>query len=168
MQAASWDRGGCPGVLRVLFNSLEECCEACPRWDVVEKQVSAISTNRSYKEIVVSVMMNHATPQQRRRVQGYHGELLSGELLSWRWESLRVTLGLEHYPAISHRRLQALQRFRARVHSQMQHGSQQLNIRLPARCEFQSVGGPRISRFHQEGVCLSSASVDGSCIQSQE
>ena len=82
-----------PGVLHVLFNSLEECCKACPRWDVVEKQVSAVSkllTNRSYREIVVSVMMKHATAQQKRTVQGYHGELLS-----WRWESLHVTL--QHY-----------------------------------------------------------------------
>ena len=82
-----------PGVLHVLFNSLEECCKACPRWDVVEKQVSAVSkllTDRSYREIVVSVMMKHATAQQKRTVQGYHGQLLS-----WRWESLHVTL--KHY-----------------------------------------------------------------------
>ena len=79
-----------PGILHVLFNSLEECCKGCPRWDTVEKQVSAVSrllTNRSYKEIVVSVMMKHASPEHRRIVQRYHGELLS-----WRWESLHVTL----------------------------------------------------------------------------
>ncbi|CAE7370089.1 TOP2 [Symbiodinium sp. CCMP2592] len=79
-----------PGIIHVLFNSLEECCKGCPRWDAVEKQVSAVSkllTNRSYKEIVVSVMLKHASGEHRRIVQRYHGELLS-----WRWESLHVTL----------------------------------------------------------------------------
>ncbi|CAE7834962.1 TOP2 [Symbiodinium sp. CCMP2592] len=77
-----------PGILHVLFNSLEECCKGCPRWDAVEKQVSAVSkllTNRSYKEIVVSVMLKHASGEHRRIVQRYHGELLS-----WRWESLHA------------------------------------------------------------------------------
>ena len=82
-----------PGMLHILFNSLEETCKSCPRWDQVEKQVSAVSkllTNRSFREVVLSKMMAEAPWQDKKLVQGYHGELLS-----WRWESLHQTL--KHY-----------------------------------------------------------------------
>ncbi|CAE7254330.1 rsgI2 [Symbiodinium natans] len=81
------------GLLHILFNALEETCKSCPRWDQVEKEVSAVSkllTNRSFREVVLSRMMQEATAQEKKVVQGYHGELLS-----WRWESLHETL--KHY-----------------------------------------------------------------------
>ena len=76
-----------------MFNALEESCKACPRWDHFERELGAISkllTNRSFREVVLYRMMSGATAEEKRSVQGYHGELLS-----WRWESLHLTL--RHY-----------------------------------------------------------------------
>ena len=56
----------------------------------MEKQVSAVSkllTDRNYIEIVGKCHDEACPAQQKRTVQGYHGQLLS-----WRWESLHVTL----------------------------------------------------------------------------
>ena len=80
-------------MLRVVFTALEETCKACPRWDQFEKQLSAVSklrTNRSFREVVTCRIMSEASAEEKKAVQGYHGELLS-----WRWESLRDTI--QHY-----------------------------------------------------------------------
>ena len=92
-QSFLWNSLRHPGYLHIMFNALEETCKGCPRWEVFEKQLSSVSkllTNRSYREIVLYRMMSEATQQEKQTVQGYHGQLLS-----WRWESLHLTL--RHY-----------------------------------------------------------------------
>ena len=88
-----WNSFSHPGMLHIMFNALEESCKGCPRWEHFEKQLSAVSkllTNRSFREVVLHRMMSEATRAEKKTVQGYHGELLS-----WRWESLHLTL--RHY-----------------------------------------------------------------------
>ncbi|CAE7532602.1 unnamed protein product [Symbiodinium sp. CCMP2592] len=92
-KALLWNSFRHLGLMHVMFNSLEESCKGCPRWDSFEKQLSAISKllrDRSFRDIVVHRMMATATAQEKSTVQAYHGELLS-----WRWESLYETL--KHY-----------------------------------------------------------------------
>ncbi|CAE7287378.1 unnamed protein product [Symbiodinium sp. CCMP2592] len=92
-KALLWNSFRHLGLMHVMFNSLEESCKGCPRWDSFEKQLSAISKllrGRSFRDIVVHRMMATATAQEKSTVQAYHGELLS-----WRWESLYETL--KHY-----------------------------------------------------------------------
>ena len=73
---------GCPGVLHILFNALEDALKMCDDWKPFETELRAVSKvfgHRSYVELVIQCP--GLTPADELRG-------LQVQLLDWRWESI--------------------------------------------------------------------------------